>query len=81
MEKRNKHYGVIVAWAEGAEIEFKNLGGTWLPATNPNFSQAVEYRIKPTKTPDQLEYEQLEKEVDSKLARMRELLRAGVWDK
>lgn len=47
MNKPHKHAELIKAWSDGAEIQFfdkdwKNCVG------NPNWSEYVEYRIKPT---------------------------------
>jgi len=52
MNKRHKHYDVIVAWAEGKEIQFRekpsdvwNDFKTWDAA--PTFHSELQYRIKP----------------------------------
>ena len=52
--QKHKWYNEIVAWASGAEIEFRfkdYLGQSWsdwLPATKPNFdAENAQYRIKP----------------------------------
>ena len=44
---KHKWYNEIVAWASGAEIEFKGRDGIWDDAPNPNWNASVEYRIKP----------------------------------
>ncbi len=45
--KRHKHADLIHAWAEGAEIEFKNVYGDWaIPNWTPSWSNDTEYRIK-----------------------------------
>lgn len=55
MSNRHKHADLIHAWAEGAEIEYRTMGGSWV---NTKFSDCVtwaegcEYRIKPEKKPD-----------------------------
>lgn len=45
----HKHAEVIKAWADGAEIEFKDhLTGTWYAVgPNPFWCGLVEYRVKP----------------------------------
>jgi len=55
MSNRHRHADLIHAWAEGAEIEYRTMGGSWV---NTKFSDCVtwaegcEYRIKPEKKPD-----------------------------
>lgn len=43
---RHVHCELIKAWAEGAEIEFKNEHGNWM-TVNPSWGTDTEYRIKP----------------------------------
>ena len=43
--KRHEHADLIHAWAEGAEIEYKNQYGKW-EETIPSWIEDVEYRIK-----------------------------------
>lgn len=46
--KPHKHAEVIKAWADGAEIEFRSLGGgTWQKASTPTWTNTTEYRVKP----------------------------------
>lgn len=49
-----KHAALIHAWADGAEIEFKDTDGDWsdcAPHNTPYWDADTEYRIKPkTKT-------------------------------
>jgi hypothetical protein len=51
MSKRHKHYDVIVAWAEGKEIQFfdsdENQWRDWGYTSCPSFSVTSECRIKP----------------------------------
>lgn len=51
MGQRHKHADVIIAWAEGAEIEHRaSPDRPWLPMTNTSSwygHDDVEYRIKP----------------------------------
>ena len=48
MGQRHKHADVIIAWANGAEIEYR-LGpdDSWSKATSPNWHADCEYRVKP----------------------------------
>ena len=51
MGQRHKHADVIIAWAEGAEIEHRaGPDRPWLPMTNTSSWYGyddVEYRVKP----------------------------------
>jgi hypothetical protein len=50
MSKRHKHADVIHAWADGAEIEYRDAPGRpWrsVVAPGPVWDTTVEYRIKP----------------------------------
>jgi len=50
---KHKHYDLIVAWANGAEIEFWNARvHKWERATSPQWSISGLYRIKPEPKPD-----------------------------
>ena len=44
---RHKHRNLIHAWADGAEIEYKDRRGIWRIAGAPDWSVTTEYRIKP----------------------------------
>ena len=44
--KPHKHAELIKAWADGAEIQIKNLFGDWV-GTEPLWGEHHEYRIKP----------------------------------
>lgn len=48
MTTRHKHADLIIAWANGAEIEYyhKNFK-SWNPANAPVWREDIEYRIKP----------------------------------
>ena len=56
MNKRHKHYDVIVAWAEGKDVEFLDQSvGKWYSLTVDSmvyWSSNNEYRIKPEPKPD-----------------------------
>lgn len=50
MTKPHKHRDVIIAWANGEEIEFKDDDGKWLSTntgSNIIFFEQCEFRIKP----------------------------------
>ena len=50
MGQRHKHADVIIAWAEGAEIEARSSADRkWVVARNPTWWEDVEYRVKPVK--------------------------------
>lgn len=56
MNKKHKHYDVIVAWAEGKEIQWRICCDEWIDWKNdtnpPRFDKYAEYRIKPEPKPD-----------------------------
>jgi hypothetical protein len=42
----NKHRQLIMAWADGAVIEYQcDMTGTWLTATTPSWDEETNYRI------------------------------------
>lgn len=48
MNQRHKHADVIIAWANGAEIESKVAAtGEWVRARHPGWHEDCEYRVKP----------------------------------
>ncbi len=49
---KNKHYDLIMAWANGASIEMEDLDGEWLDTGIPQWYPAVSYRVKKEKKPD-----------------------------
>jgi hypothetical protein len=50
---KHKHYDMIIAWAEGKEVQFKNLDNNWeFVGTCPIWVEKFEYRIKPMPKPD-----------------------------
>jgi hypothetical protein len=56
MKTPHKHAEAIKAWADGAEIECRQLsGGHWLTVYDPAWSKVSEYRIKPEPKPDVVE--------------------------
>jgi len=46
--QRRKHYDVIIAWANGAEIQTSLNGESWYDVDVPAFNSSAQYRIKPT---------------------------------
>lgn len=55
--KPHKHAELIKAWADGAEIEFsESLYGDWIPTKQPEWSEKLNYRIKPEPKPDVISY-------------------------
>ena len=45
---KHKHAELIKAWADGAEIEcYCRFTSRWFYKPNPNWSESLEYRIKP----------------------------------
>lgn len=48
VKNRHKHADVIIAWANGEAIEYKNLpDGRWYEIKYPHWDDETEYRIKP----------------------------------
>jgi hypothetical protein len=57
MNKPHIHADAIKAWADGAEIECRQLsGGNWLPVYDPAWSKVSEYRVRPEPKPDVVMY-------------------------
>lgn len=47
MANKRKHYDVIIAWANGAEVEtYSSALGVWMKSLYPTFLECMEYRIK-----------------------------------
>ena len=55
----HKHKDLIIAWANGADIE-SPVGDAWYSFKYPSWDDTLEYRIKQTKTPLQIEIEKCE---------------------
>ena len=49
---KHKHVELIKAWADGAEIEYRDLDAPWHVRPNPSWLGSGEYRIKPEPKPD-----------------------------
>lgn len=45
--KPHKHKTLIIAWANGAEIQCKIAEGKWANCISPHWREDMEYRIKP----------------------------------
>lgn len=66
VEDRSKwhpHHDLIVAWAEGANIEYKSLSnGYWMSVDDPCWNTDYQYRIKPTpqQNPHESEIQRIE---------------------
>ena len=47
MTQRHKHADVIIAWANGAEVECRGQPSRgWITATKPDWNEEYEYRVK-----------------------------------
>lgn len=61
--KPHKHKDLIIAWANGAEIEVRsNCTGEWSRAEMPSWFLHMEYRIKPEPKPDFVLYAWVDEE-------------------
>lgn len=55
--KPHKHKSLIIAWANGAEIEFfDDLSRRWYYTDRPVWENHTQYRIKPEPKPDVVKY-------------------------
>ena len=57
---RHKHADLIIAWANGAQIEFLH-GIAWIEVAHPLWNVDTEYRIKPEPKPDVVVYSHIQK--------------------
>jgi hypothetical protein len=70
----HKHAELIKAWADGAVIEQFCDGITcWMQCWNPLWKENSTYRIKPSKTEQELQLEKLEATVRDTLAQIEEI--------
>jgi hypothetical protein len=55
--KPHKHAEIIKAWADGAKVEYLNIGSqqVWSQVDSPRWDGQGEYRIKPEPKPDVVE--------------------------
>jgi len=51
---KQKHYDLIVAWANGAMIEKQSTDGEWFIDIRPTWNEDAYYRIKPQPKPDRV---------------------------
>jgi hypothetical protein len=49
------HRDVIIAWANGKDVQFSYNGVDWADTATPSFSPACFYRVKPSELPSQKE--------------------------
>ena len=47
----HKHHDLIVAWAKGAQIQYKDKGTWYACAPQPAWTPSTRYRIKPEPKP------------------------------
>lgn len=50
------HHDALVAWANGAEIEFRVENSRWISTATPEWSKHHKYRVKPEPKPDKITY-------------------------
>jgi hypothetical protein len=57
MGLKHKHAELIKQWADGAEIEYLNVGSNsvWSQVDSPRWDEHGDYRIKPEPKPDVVE--------------------------
>lgn len=61
----HKHRDLIIAYANGADIEYWGEGhSVWFRIKNPSWNETIQYRIKPTKSAKDIEIEQIQAEMD-----------------
>ena len=54
---RHKHADVIIAWANGAQIQYYDaIMRRWSDNENPKWYEEIKFRIKPEPKPDVVEY-------------------------
>jgi hypothetical protein len=49
---KHKHYDMIVAWANGAQIEVEEPDGSWVHIPIPSWYEHNRYRVRPELKPD-----------------------------
>jgi hypothetical protein len=49
---KHKHYDMIVAWANGQQIQIRETGGDWEDIESPSWINGCQYRIKLEPKPD-----------------------------
>jgi hypothetical protein len=53
---KHKHYDMIVAWAEGKQIQVYRRDDNWINDLSPSWHFSEQYRIKPEPKPDVVVY-------------------------
>lgn len=72
------HLDLIIAWANGAEIEFYlEAYDCWHTVANPSWDRSTSYRIKPNKSAKDVEIERIQDELDKLSKRLEELKGEG----
>lgn len=65
----HKHAALIKAWADGAQIQYKNLSDPtpidWADVKSPTWRSDCDYRVKPEPKPDVVLYAYIIKEKDN----------------
>lgn len=71
----HKHRDLIIAWANGTEIEYfsTDFGEMWVETKNPCWDTRLKYRIKPTKSVKDIEIEQIQAEMDKLKERLEKI--------
>ena len=53
---KHVHADLIIAWANGAKIEWERVPGSWVDLSTPSWNPYYVYRIKPEPKPDIVRY-------------------------
>lgn len=70
----HKHRDLIIAWANGAEIEhFNTCYDRWQRCASPSWNSEDQYRIKPSKSEKQILKEELQAKAQELLNKIKEL--------
>ena len=49
---RHEHADLIIAWANGEEIQYSQSPDEWLDVSHPSWSEGAKYRVKPVPKED-----------------------------
>lgn len=73
---RRKHYDVIVAWAEGADVQCMHCAeGSWFDTKNPNFGNpCLSFRIKPEEDAEKVQLKRDIEKLELHLKNLKERL-------
>ena len=70
----HKHKDLIIAWANGADIQYIECEGNWRDIVgDPLWARGLSYRIKPNKSNKDIQIEELEAKASELLAKIKEL--------